>query len=95
MTSFLVFDSVIILRRQGFATYTLNPMPSATSLIHLQCIPVSNTTGDALSCAARNFDNPSFVVGIVVSITIFGLTPALAMTQTCVFRSLTSMPIVL
>ena len=94
MTSFFVFDSVIILRRQGFATYALNPMPSATSFIHRQCMPVSNANGVALSCVERNFASPSFVVGIVVSMTIFGVAPVLAMTQTCVFRSLTSMPIV-
>ena len=74
--------------------YTLNPIPSATSFIHLQCIPVSNTTGDALSWVARNFASPSFEVGIVVSMTIFGLMPCLAMTHTFVVRSLTSMPIV-
>ena len=94
MRPFFVFDSVIILRRQGLATYTVNPSPSATSFIHRQCIPVSNATGDALSCAARNFESPSLVVGIEVSITTFGLPPAFDMTQTCVFLSLTSMPIV-
>ena len=94
LTSFFVFDSVIILRRQGFATYTLNPMPSATSFIHRQCIPVSNATGADLSCAERNFASPSLDVGIAVSMTILGVAPVFAMTQTCVLRSLTSMPIV-
>ncbi len=93
LTSFFVFDSVIILRRQGLATYVLNPSSWATSFIHRQCVPVSNATGVDLSCVERNFASPSFVVGIAISMTILGDFPSLAMTQTCVFRSPTSNPI--
>ena len=75
-------------------TCALNVGVSASSFIHRQCIPVSNATGVDRSCVERNFASPSFVVGITVSMTIFGDVPSLAMTQTCVFRSLTSMPIV-
>ena len=85
---------MIILSRQGFATYALNPASRASSSIHRQCVPVSNTTAEPLSCAARNRLSPSRVVGIAVSMTTFGLPPAFDMTQTCVFLSPTSMPIV-
>ena len=76
------------------AAYTLNPGPSAASFIHRQCIPVSNATGADRSCVERNFASPSFVVGTTASMAIFGDFPSSAMTQTCAFRSLTSMPIV-
>ena len=92
--SFFVLDSVITLSRQGFATCARNPASRASSSVHRQRVPVSNTTAAPLSCAARSFLGPSRVVGIVVSITVFGLPPAFDMTQTCVFLSLTSMPIV-
>ena len=92
-TSFFVFDSVIIFRRQGFATYTLKPMPVATSLIQRQCVPVSKVTGDDLSCVARNFPSPSFVVGIVASCTTFRFPLILDITQILDFLSLTSIPI--
>ena len=72
----------------------MNPIPCATSFIQRQCVPVSNATGEATSCVERNLARPSFVVGIVVSMTILGSLPAFAMTQTFVVRSLTSMPIV-
>lgn len=95
LTSFFVFDSVIILSRQGFATYVLKPIPLATSSIHLQCVPVSNARAADRSCLDRDPASPSLVVGIFVSITALGLPPsALAITQTWIVRSLTSIPIV-
>ena len=63
------------------------------SYIQRQWVPVSNARGTDLSCAERNLERPSFVVGIAVSVTMSVRPPSLAMTQTCVFRSLTSIPI--